>query len=181
MRQTFLSGTRAAKLRKNEAPQICVLRRLVSSVSFAIGWFGVGAPNSGVGPRWIMRFVIPGGGHSSGCGRESPEDGAWASNSDDISSNPQIRVRNLRAGADDTAVALGPACACPTHSAARALGHTAARKREARGEGFARFLPVVGLMHGQTMNQAALARDAGVARQTIAGYLQILEDTAYAR
>jgi uncharacterized protein len=46
--------------------------------------------------------------------------------------------------------------------------------------GFARFLPVVGLMHGQLMNIASLARDAGVARQTIAGYLTILEDTLLA-
>jgi len=46
--------------------------------------------------------------------------------------------------------------------------------------GFARFLPIAGLMHGQTMNIAALARDAGVARQTIAGYVQILHDTLVA-
>jgi predicted AAA+ superfamily ATPase len=43
--------------------------------------------------------------------------------------------------------------------------------------GFARFLPVIGLMHGQTLNMSSLARDAGVARQTIAGYVQVLEDT----
>jgi uncharacterized protein len=46
--------------------------------------------------------------------------------------------------------------------------------------GFARFLPVAALMHGQTMNVASLARDSGVARQTIAGYVQILEDTLVA-
>jgi predicted AAA+ superfamily ATPase len=46
--------------------------------------------------------------------------------------------------------------------------------------GFARFLPVAGLMHGQTLNVSSLARDAGVARQTISGYVQILEDTLLA-
>jgi uncharacterized protein len=43
--------------------------------------------------------------------------------------------------------------------------------------GFARFLPVAGLFHGQTLNVSALARDAGIARTTVQGYLQILEDT----
>lgn len=47
--------------------------------------------------------------------------------------------------------------------------------------GFARFLPIAALMHGQVMNVAALARDAGVARQTVAGYLQILQDTLLAQ
>jgi predicted AAA+ superfamily ATPase len=47
--------------------------------------------------------------------------------------------------------------------------------------GFARFLPVAGLMHAQTLNAASLARDAGVARQTVQDYLQILEDTLLAR
>jgi uncharacterized protein len=46
--------------------------------------------------------------------------------------------------------------------------------------GFARFLPIAGLMHGQSLNVASLARDAGVARQTVAGYVQILEDTLLA-
>jgi predicted AAA+ superfamily ATPase len=46
--------------------------------------------------------------------------------------------------------------------------------------GFARFLPVAGLMHGQTLNTSSLARDAGVARQTIASYVQVLEDTLLA-
>ncbi len=46
--------------------------------------------------------------------------------------------------------------------------------------GFARFLPVAALMHGQTMNLASLARDAGVARQTITGYIHILHDTLVA-
>jgi predicted AAA+ superfamily ATPase len=44
-------------------------------------------------------------------------------------------------------------------------------------EGFARFLPVAGLFHGQTLSVASLARDAGVARTTISGYVDILEDT----
>jgi predicted AAA+ superfamily ATPase len=43
--------------------------------------------------------------------------------------------------------------------------------------GFARFLPVAGLFHGQVVNVAGLARDAGVARTTVEGYLGILEDT----
>jgi predicted AAA+ superfamily ATPase len=43
--------------------------------------------------------------------------------------------------------------------------------------GFARFLPVAALFHGQVLNVAGLARDAGVARVTVAGYLEILADT----
>ena len=43
--------------------------------------------------------------------------------------------------------------------------------------GFARFLPIAALFHGQTLNVAGLARDAGVARATVAGYLEILADT----
>jgi predicted AAA+ superfamily ATPase len=46
--------------------------------------------------------------------------------------------------------------------------------------GFARFLPIAALMHAQLINVASLARDAGVARQTIAGYVEILEDTLIA-
>lgn len=47
--------------------------------------------------------------------------------------------------------------------------------------GFARFLPVAALIHGQSINIAGLARDAGVARTTVEGYIQILEDTLLAR
>jgi predicted AAA+ superfamily ATPase len=43
--------------------------------------------------------------------------------------------------------------------------------------GFARFLPVAALFHGQVLNVAGVARDTGVARTTVAGYLEILEDT----
>jgi predicted AAA+ superfamily ATPase len=43
--------------------------------------------------------------------------------------------------------------------------------------GFARFLPVAALFHAQVINIASLARDAAVARTTVAGYLEILEDT----
>jgi predicted AAA+ superfamily ATPase len=43
--------------------------------------------------------------------------------------------------------------------------------------GFARFLPIAALFHGQVVNTAGLARDAGVARTTVAGYLEILQDT----
>lgn len=47
--------------------------------------------------------------------------------------------------------------------------------------GFARFLPVAALFHGQALNVAGLARDAGVARTTVEGYLDVLEDTLLAR
>ena len=43
--------------------------------------------------------------------------------------------------------------------------------------GFARFLPLAALVHGQTVNVTNIAREAGVARTTVAGYLDILEAT----
>ena len=43
--------------------------------------------------------------------------------------------------------------------------------------GFARFLPIAALCHGQVVNIAGLARDCGVARTTVQGYLNILDDT----
>ncbi len=43
--------------------------------------------------------------------------------------------------------------------------------------GFIRFLPVAALMHAQTLNVAGLARDTGVARSTVSGYMEILQDT----
>lgn len=46
---------------------------------------------------------------------------------------------------------------------------------------FARFFPVAALFHGQVLNVASLARDAGVARNTVNGYLEVLEDTLLAR
>jgi predicted AAA+ superfamily ATPase len=46
--------------------------------------------------------------------------------------------------------------------------------------GFARFLPVAALFHGQVISVAAIARDAGTARTTVNGYLEILEDTLVA-
>lgn len=46
--------------------------------------------------------------------------------------------------------------------------------------GFARFLPVAALFHGQSLNVASLARDSGTARTTINGYLEVLEDTLVA-
>lgn len=47
--------------------------------------------------------------------------------------------------------------------------------------GFARFLPIAALCHGQVVNVSGLARDAGVARTTVAGYLEILQDTYLVR
>ena len=46
--------------------------------------------------------------------------------------------------------------------------------------GFARFLPVAALFHAQTLSTASLARDAEVARTTVEGYLDVLEDTLLA-
>ncbi len=46
--------------------------------------------------------------------------------------------------------------------------------------GFVRFLPIAGLMHAQIINVAGIARDAGIARATANGYLEILEDTLLA-
>ena len=46
--------------------------------------------------------------------------------------------------------------------------------------GFARFLPIAALYHGQVVNISGIARDCGVARTTVQGYLDILEDTLLA-
>jgi predicted AAA+ superfamily ATPase len=46
--------------------------------------------------------------------------------------------------------------------------------------GFARFLPIAALFHGQALNTASLARDAGVARSSVQGYIEILQDTLLA-
>jgi uncharacterized protein len=46
--------------------------------------------------------------------------------------------------------------------------------------GFARFLPIAALFHGQTLSIAGLARDAQVARSTVTGYVSVLEDTLLA-
>ena len=43
--------------------------------------------------------------------------------------------------------------------------------------GFVRFLPVAALFNAQVINVAGIARDTGVARTTVQGYLDILEDT----
>ncbi len=43
--------------------------------------------------------------------------------------------------------------------------------------GFARFLPIAALFHGQKVNVSSIARDSGVSRTTVAGYLDVLEDT----
>ena len=46
--------------------------------------------------------------------------------------------------------------------------------------GFARFLPVAALFHGEVINVSGISRDAGAARTTVADYLEILEDTLLA-
>jgi predicted AAA+ superfamily ATPase len=46
--------------------------------------------------------------------------------------------------------------------------------------GFVRFLPIAALFHGQIVNVSGIARDAGTARTTVSGYLDILEDTLLA-
>jgi predicted AAA+ superfamily ATPase len=46
--------------------------------------------------------------------------------------------------------------------------------------GFARFLPIAALYQAQVLNAAGLARDAGVARNTVLGYLEVLQDTLLA-
>jgi len=46
--------------------------------------------------------------------------------------------------------------------------------------GFVRFLPIAALMHSQVLNISGIARDAGIARPTAAGYVEILEDTLVA-
>ena len=43
--------------------------------------------------------------------------------------------------------------------------------------GFARFLPVAALFHGQTLNANNIAREAQVSRPTVTSYLEILEET----
>ena len=45
---------------------------------------------------------------------------------------------------------------------------------------FSRFLPVAAVAHGQVVNTSALARDAAAARNTVEGYIEILEDTLLA-
>ncbi len=44
-------------------------------------------------------------------------------------------------------------------------------------QGFARFLPIAALFNACTVNITNIAREAGVARTTVAGYLEILEET----
>ncbi len=44
-------------------------------------------------------------------------------------------------------------------------------------QGFARFLPIAALYHGQILSVSATARDAEVSRTTVEGYFSILEDT----
>lgn len=60
-------------------------------------------------------------------------------------------------------------------------------REEIRAEGlarnlpaFVRMLPVAALMHGQIVNASSIARDAAIARATVNGYLELLEDTLVA-
>lgn len=46
--------------------------------------------------------------------------------------------------------------------------------------GFSRFLPLAALFHGQILSISALARDTGISRTTVCGYIEILEDTLLA-
>ena len=43
--------------------------------------------------------------------------------------------------------------------------------------GFARFLPLAALFNGQVINTTNIARESGVARTTVTGFLEILEET----
>ena len=43
--------------------------------------------------------------------------------------------------------------------------------------GFARFLEVAGLCHGQFVNMNSIARDCGVKRYVVQEFFSILEDT----
>lgn len=46
--------------------------------------------------------------------------------------------------------------------------------------GFARFLPIAGTLNGQILSVASLARECGVGRTTVAGFIEILKDTLLA-
>ena len=46
--------------------------------------------------------------------------------------------------------------------------------------GFARFLPIAALFHGQSINTTAIARDSHVSASTVRGFLEVLEDTLIA-
>jgi predicted AAA+ superfamily ATPase len=46
--------------------------------------------------------------------------------------------------------------------------------------GFARFLPVAGVMHARLINLSGASRDAAISRNTLSGYVEILEDTLMA-
>ena len=49
-----------------------------------------------------------------------------------------------------------------------------------RIDGFSRFLEVAGQYHGESIDASAIAKVAGVTSQTVADYIQILEDTMLA-
>ena len=43
--------------------------------------------------------------------------------------------------------------------------------------GFARFLPVAGVLNGQVVSVSSIARECGVERTTVAGFIEILKDS----
>ncbi len=47
-------------------------------------------------------------------------------------------------------------------------------------QAFARFLPIAALFHGQLINESNIAREAGVTRSSVSGYIDILEETMLA-
>ena len=46
--------------------------------------------------------------------------------------------------------------------------------------GFSRFLPIAAIFHGQTVNVANVARNAGVSRTTVNGFFDVLQETLIA-
>jgi predicted AAA+ superfamily ATPase len=63
------------------------------------------------------------------------------------------------------------------HEAAFVIGECDGLPGSAAPPAWPVFLPVAALFHAQALNASSLARDAGVARSTVQGYVQILDDT----
>ena len=91
-----------------------------------------------------------------------------------ISSASSSRARYLWSGIPQTLrTRCEPMCACISR---RRSGQ---KRRHATYRASRVSLPIAGLFHGQQLNVTSLARDAGVARTTVQGYLEILEDTLF--